>query len=176
MRTLTLMRHGEASQKAPGGSDHDRELAARGRADAVAAGLRIAAHAHPPTLVLCSSARRAVATLEAMRSLLADPLEVDAIRDLYLAGGDTLLAAIRAASERHASVLVVAHNPGIAWLAHSLARPDRGAGADVQRLSRSFPAGSLAVLEFDVDCWRDVVPGSGALTGLSTPGASPAKR
>ncbi|MFQ5418015.1 MAG: histidine phosphatase family protein [Myxococcota bacterium] len=176
MRTLSLMRHGEASPVAPDSSDHDRKLAERGRVDAASAAARITALAHPPSLVLCSSARRAVASLDAMRAALLEDVEVEIMRGLYLAGSDELLAAIHAADERHASLLVVGHNPGIGWLARSLAHPGPGAEGAVQRLSRSFPTGALIVLDFDAVRWRDIAPRSGVVSLLTMPGETPSRR
>jgi len=167
MRTLYLLRHGEALPRRTDGSDHDRELAAVGRRDSERAGARIAALPDPPTLLLCSSARRAVETLDALRPALAGPAEVRCERELYMAGGDRILERVSEVDDRHAAVLVVAHNPGIGTIAHALARPS--ADADYTRLQRGFPAGALAVLRFDVGRWLDVVPGRGRLVELTTP-------
>ena len=48
----------------PGQDDHDRALSARGRTEAVAAGVWLREHGYLPDRVLCSSARRARETLD----------------------------------------------------------------------------------------------------------------
>jgi len=172
LRTLFLLRHGEASPTAPGSSDHDRVLASAGRRDAEWIGSRIVGHEVCPTLLLSSSARRAVETLEALRSSLSAAADTQIERSLYLADADSLFESIRGADVLHAGLLVIGHNPGIGRLAHALARPGEGAA----RLERSFPAGSLAILSFACDSWRDVAPGQGVLVEFTRPPTSFAAR
>ena len=172
MRTLFLLRHGVASPKAPGASDHARVLAAAGRHGAEWAGARIAGHAVCPTLLLCSSARRAVETLEAARPFLPAAADPQVERGLYLADSDQLLERIREVDAPDAGLLVIGHNPGIGWLARALARP----GPETERLERSFPAGSFVVLRFACDRWCDVAPGQGALAEFTSPPSSLAAR
>jgi phosphohistidine phosphatase len=169
MRTLFLMRHGEAAQKAGGGCDHDRELAAVGRSGALRIGARIAEATVAPTLLLCSSALRAVETLEAIRPALPAAAEVEFDRRLYLADSDQLIERIQTIGAQHHGALVVGHNPGIGWLAHSLLRPESDPSGPALKIRSSFPAGALAVLTFDVDCWSSVAPQRGTLAGFTTP-------
>jgi phosphohistidine phosphatase len=167
MRTLYLLRHGVADRKPSGGSDHDRPLAPAGRRASKSMGAHLAQTLPPPSLFLCSSARRAVETLEAVRSCLPAPAEVLCERGLYLAGSDEILQRICGVHGRHAAVLLVGHNPGIGQLAHGLVRPT--AGGDYERLQREFPAGALAVLTFDVDRWFDIAPRRARLDEFTTP-------
>jgi phosphohistidine phosphatase len=130
-------------------------------------GAHLARNPLPPSLFLCSSARRAVETLEAVRSYLPAPAEVLRERGLYLAGSDQIFHRICGVHGRHAAVLLVGHNPGIGWLAHGLVRPSPG--SDYERLRREFPAGALAVLTFDVDRWFDIAPLCARLDEFTTP-------
>jgi len=156
MRTLYLLRHGDAEPKSPGGNDHERSLAPEGRRAAERVGAHVAQRSVLPTLLLCSSARRAVETLEAVRPSLPETSDVLCERGLYLAGSDQIFRRICALDDRHAAVLVVGHNPGIGRLAHGLARPSPS--GDFERLERGFPAAALAVLIFDIDRWLDIAP------------------
>jgi phosphohistidine phosphatase len=168
MRVLYLLRHGDAAPTAPGGNDHDRPLAAAARRGLPPVLGRLAAGPVPPTLLLCSSARRAVETLALARPHAAVGHAVEVDRGLYLADSDEVLARVRAVDGAHRGVLVVGHNPGLGWLAHSLARSDTG--PDGERLQRGFAAGALAVLRFEAADWQAVAPGRGALVGFTTPG------
>jgi len=171
-RALFLLRHGHASPPPPGASDHDRALTDAGRSDAAWIGPRIGAHAHGPTLLLCSSARRAVETLAALRPSLPAAAEVRIERDLYLATADSLLARIREVESRYAGLLLVGHNPGVASLARALARP----GPEAVAIERGFPAGALAVLVFACDDWRGVAAGQAVVAEFTAPPTSSAAR
>ena len=58
MRRLLLLRHAKAERSQPGGRDHDRVLAARGRADAKKLGAYLARHAFVPDRALVSTSAR----------------------------------------------------------------------------------------------------------------------
>ena len=58
MRRLLLLRHAKAERLQPGGRDHDRVLAARGRADAHKLGVYLARHGHIPDRALVSTSAR----------------------------------------------------------------------------------------------------------------------
>lgn len=174
MRVLYLLRHGEAAPTRPGGNDHDRPLAPEARGGLERVLERLAVGPAPPTLLLCSSARRAVETLALVRPRAAAGHGVEIDRGLYLAGSDEILERIHAVDAAHRGVLVVGHNPGLGWLAHSLARP--GAGPDRDRLQRGFAAGALAVLRFDANGWDEIAPQRGALLGFTTPRDTAATR
>ena len=167
MRTLYLLRHGDAESKPSGGNDHERSLAPAGRRASERVGVHLARNPFPPSLLLCSSARRAVETLEAVRSHLPGPAEVLCERGLYLAASDQIFQRICEVDGRHRVVLLVGHNPGVGRLAHDLVRPS--AGGDYERLQREFPAGALAVLTFDVDRWSDIAPQRARLAEFTTP-------
>jgi phosphohistidine phosphatase len=166
MRTLYLLRHGAAEAGSPGGSDFDRSLAPEGRRASQRVGVHLARTSPAPTLVLCSSARRAVETLDAVLS--GSPVDdVRRERDLYLAGSAGLLQWICEVDARHSALLVVGHSPGIGQLAHDLVRPSQG--SDFELLQRGFPAAALAVLAFDVDRWSDIASGRGRLLEFTPP-------
>ena len=174
MRTLYLLRHGDAEPKAPGGADHDRPLVPEGCRASERVGAHVAGLAAPPTLLLSSSARRAVETLEALLPNLPGVVEVLRERELYLAGSDRILGRICEVDDRHPAVLVVGHNPGVGRLAHGLVRP--GAGADFEHLQLGFPAAALAVLTFEVDRWLDIGLQRARLDGFICPARPAATR
>ncbi len=157
--TLLVLRHAHAAAPPPGTRDADRPLDARGQDEARTVGSRVRAAA--PQVVLCSPARRARETLEALalpRSVLADTDP-----RLYLADADMLLDAVRDAgtlAEEAGTVLVVGHNPGL----HELVLELTGG----ERIPR-FPPAALAVLELEPDEWWQASPGSARLAALVLP-------
>ena len=74
MKTLILIRHADAADTPEGGGDHDRVLTPSGRIQARRL-RQILSEGPAPEVVLCSSATRAVETVEGFRipgSPLAD--------------------------------------------------------------------------------------------------------
>jgi phosphohistidine phosphatase len=165
MKTLLLLRHAKAGGGVPGGSDHERALTPRGQRAAELVALYLSQRPTPPSLALCSSARRTLETLEPLRQRL--DLSVATLRDLYLADPDALLAQIAQVDDREASVIVIAHNPGLHELALLLAAG--GDAASRARLREGFPTAALAVLELDIDTWDAIRPGCGRLAELHVP-------
>jgi phosphohistidine phosphatase len=159
MRSLLLMRHARAAESA---DDHARPLDARGRAEAAGVASLVAARGLAPTRVLCSSARRAVETLEAMRRSLP-PAQVDVDRALYLAGSDLYLERIRAVPGDEVRILVVGHNPGLGILADTLAAG--GEPGLVRRLATGFPTATVAVFEVESG-WSELAPDRARLVAL----------
>src|SRR4029077_4162203 len=133
-----------------------RPLNARGRAAAGAMRVAMRELGLAPDLVLMSSSRRTVPTLEAVEPWDDTPL-VETMEALYLAEPKKLFAALRGVPETVRSVLLVGHNPGLHDLAVALVGPAAMslANAMTRRLSDGYPTGTL--VEFVVSGpWRDL--------------------
>jgi len=162
---LLLMRHAKSSWDDPRLSDHARPLNPRGRAAAAAMRRMMQEAGLAPDLVLVSSARRTLQTLEALEPWDDTPL-VEPMDALYLAGPEQLLTVLRGVAETVRSVLVLGHNPGLHDLALSLA--GAGNGPHRQRLGEGFPSGALA--EFSIaGSWATLDEGGGRLLRFVTP-------
>lgn len=161
-----LLRHTKSSWDDPGLADHDRPLAPRG----LKANARLREHLRAtglaPDVVLCSSAVRAVQTLEGVREGLppATPVEID--HSVYGADAAGLLGRLKALPEAVESVLIVAHNPGIEDLALRLTEADEGEMR--ARMATKYPTGGLAGLLFD-GSWRDLGWGFARLESFVVP-------
>jgi phosphohistidine phosphatase len=115
-RTLVLLRHAKA--ETPGEQlDIERALADRGRADARAAGVWLAAQGLRPQMVFSSPATRTRQTWHGVAMGLAesDPEvaapEVRYENGLYFGGRTEVVDLLRAVPEAVRTVLVVGHNP-----------------------------------------------------------------
>lgn len=174
MRQLLLLRHAKSSWDDPRHSDHARPLNARGRraAAGMAAAMRDLGFA--PEVILVSSARRTLQTLEALSPLDGSPL-VEPMDDLYLAPWPRLLDTLREVRETVRSALLIGHNPGLHELAMALAGPAAMAeGSPVtRRLAEGYPTASLC--EFAVAApWRLLDAGGARLIRFLTPAELPA--
>ena len=118
-----------------------------------------------PSLILCSSARRAVETAERVSAALPVRPRLQVESELYMAGTADLLERLTQLPDAESAVLVVAHNPGIQALALRLAR--EGAPRQRSRMASQFPAASLAILAL-VPCWAELERG-GRLEAFARP-------
>jgi phosphohistidine phosphatase len=162
MRQLLLLRHAKSSWDEGSLSDHARPLNTRGRraADAMAEQMRGLGLA--PDVVLVSSARRTLQTLESLQPLEDSPI-VEVLDALYLAPWETLRNALRQVPDTARSVLLIAHNPGLHDLAMALGGVDPAAppaSPMAERLARDYPTGALA--EFAVAGRWSELDGGGA--------------
>ncbi len=179
MRQLLLLRHAKSLWDDPKLSDHARPLNARGRTSARAMRLRMRELGLAPDLVLVSSARRTLQTLEALMPWDETPL-VEPMDALYLASARAMLDVLHDVAETVRSVMMIGHNPGM----HELAMMLVGAQAFTQnalaihgsfdppdllaRLSEGYPTGALA--EFTVaGPWGSLGEGGGRLQHFIAP-------
>jgi phosphohistidine phosphatase len=163
MRSIYLLRHAKSSWKT-GVPDHERPLARRGRRAAKAIRRHLREAGVEPELVLCSTARRAVDTLERIEPALRTS-DVRIERDLYGAGSEALLDRLRSVPNDVGSVMLIGHNPGLQLLALDLARP----AAERDELAEKFPTAALVTLAFRSASWRLLEPGTAELVGFVRP-------
>jgi phosphohistidine phosphatase len=157
---LYLLRHAQSADKQINERDIDRELTPEGMKQSITIGGYFLEHRINVDVILCSTAERAKATAH----LIADATKFDLAKifvqeELYEASTRTFFQFIAQLSDEHKSVLCVAHNPAISYLAEYFTRAEIG---------DMVPAG-LASIKFDVVSWRDVSQGNGELTGYVHP-------
>ena len=169
MRRLLLLRHAKAEPGAAEQEDHDRTLTERGVADAAAMARYLRKQGYIPSRILCSTSLRTVQTVEPV--LAAAPAPVDYLAAIYLAPPGRLMALAQDAADADTVLMLVGHNPGLEQCAVLLARepvkPREQHRLDV--LEEKFPTAALAVLDFDVEKWRDIEPGTGKLVDFIRP-------
>jgi phosphohistidine phosphatase len=171
VKRVLLLRHAKA---VPGGSkadDRSRALAERGRLDAPKMGLYMRKHRLEPELVLCSTSKRTVETAELAFAGSRKEPETHFVEALYLADPGVIFSILRALSDKIQSVCVIGHNPGLEECASALARdPITRREKDVYDLiEEKFPTCALAVLDFEIERWRDLHPGTGVLVEFVRP-------
>jgi phosphohistidine phosphatase len=167
MKALFLVRHAKSSWDQPALADVDRPLSHRGERAARRIADHIARAGIRPALVLCSPARRARATLDAMAASLGKQAMVRISERLYGVDADDLLAILRETPPSTPSVMLIGHNPAL----HDLALDLTGEGDDlaVSRLRTKFPTAALATLLFPAEAWPSLGAGSAYLESLVLP-------
>jgi phosphohistidine phosphatase len=155
MKTLYLLRHATAAAATPPQmSDFDRTLSGKGVLEARAVGRYMKANRMLPDFIHCSAALRTAQTARiVMEALFGAAAEAHAHFDqeFYQAPDEKLLAAIRAADAAKRSLLVVAHNPGVAEMAYALGK-----------VSRYEPA-TLSIFRADCGSWAEFSPATAKL-------------
>ncbi|MCB1336836.1 MAG: histidine phosphatase family protein [Maritimibacter sp.] len=159
---LILTRHAKSAWGDPSMDDHDRPLNQRGEKSAEAIGGWLASNRYIPSFALVSSAKRTRQTW-ALIAKAFDPLpEVVHSEELYHAEPGILMERLR--KTQAASVMMVAHNPGIAYFAQGLVK-DLPGDARFER----YPTGATAVIDFDAPDWAQVAWNSGRVVDLAFP-------
>jgi phosphohistidine phosphatase len=169
MRQLLLLRHAKSTWDDTSMPDRDRPLNPRGRRSAAVMRQAMRDLGLAPDVVLVSTARRTMETLEALEPWDDTPL-VEPMDSLYLANPIQLTAALHGVAETVRSVLLIGHNPGLHDLALTLAGPHAlaSAGAAERGLAAGFPTAALA--EFVIaGSWWDLREGGGKLVRFLTP-------
>ena len=148
MKHLILMRHAKAEKDSPSGEDYDRPLAPRGLDEATGVAEAMRAYGLKPDFAIVSPARRTRQTFEQVCGVFGD---IPAIMDkaFYNAGAQALRNAVEAHEEAGACVLVVAHNPGIQYLAADYMFEGAASAAAIEKVRGGFPTATAAVFEVD---------------------------
>ncbi len=163
---LVLLRHAKA-EHGMSVADHERPLTPRGRRQSGQVGTDMRAAGIVPDVVLCSSSVRTRQTWDLLRATLrADP-EVAFADELYGAGVEQAIAAIREVDEAAGTVLVVGHEPVMSATATALA----GLGSDEATYGRvrlGVPTAAWTVLSL-VGPWAELTRGGARLERLFVP-------
>ena len=167
MKTLYLLRHAKSSWDNTGLTDHDRPLNERGFRAATVMGVYMAQSGIQPGLILCSSARRALETLDQIRPRLAGRPTLCIEQEVYGANANALLKRFQAAEAGVGSILIIGHNPAMEDLAQRLI--DKGDKQEIARLAEKYPTGALATLTLPVKSWEDAAFKTATLCSFIVP-------
>lgn len=157
MKSLLLLRHAEAHEKPPGGSDIERTLTDEGLHQAGMQGNFLRSAGIAVDRIVASSAKRAGQTASAFKEAGGLSLDVQSEAALYNAPGDALLKYLRGLPEEASHVLLVAHLPGVAELVSLLT-------TEHVDLDQVFGPGTLAGVMVEGNSWQDFDYGTGMLT------------
>ncbi|MGI8646031.1 MAG: SixA phosphatase family protein [Nocardioides sp.] len=162
-RRLALMRHAKAEGfEKP---DLQRELADRGVRDAEATGRWFAELGVVPDKALVSAAARTRETWDGVAEAAGWTCEPEHSEPMYAAGPETALDLIRDTEDSVRTLVVIGHNPTVAYLAQIL---DSGEDDLSNEMATGFPTSAVALFAFDGD-WTGLEEGSCRLVGFHVP-------
>lgn len=159
---LILMRHAKSSWEDPRLDDFDRVLNGRGRRNAATMGAWLRENDYLPDQALVSTAARTRETYAHVAKTLELTLAKEPVKALYLASEDRILQELRRAQGR--TVLLIAHNPGIAEFAARFAK-NAPAHPDFHR----YPTCATSVYELDGETWDEARFGAGRVIDFAVP-------
>lgn len=156
MKSLLILRHGEAAASTAGMCDEQRPLTEHGESQAHALGRWLLQHGFNPGSIVCSAAVRARQTAELVAAAAHWHAPVTALETLYNASGEALIAHVRAQAATVSQLLVVAHAPGVT----DAVRLTCAKRADVTLV---YEPATLAEIVLDIEQWSALAHGIGAL-------------
>ncbi len=142
---LYLLRHAKAAWALPGQKDFDRTLDDTGFADAEIVADMAADQGLRPDLVLCSTAVRCRQTADAFRRAMTEDLDIRYVDELYAGGASVYRDIIGSQAPGLSALMVIGHNPVI----EEILRGILGEEAAIKVAPGGYPAGALAVIDFD---------------------------
>jgi phosphohistidine phosphatase len=148
MRRLILLRHAKTEPRSEGGDDPSRRLTERGRSESATMASVLEGAGYAPDLVLVSPATRARETWDWMAATFPKA-RVEMRKGLYDATPEEIEEELAQETAGAATVMVVAHNPGLQELAVNTLVDSGGSHSDIERLSAGFPTAAAAVFAID---------------------------
>lgn len=146
MKKIILVRHGKSAWDKPFLEDHDRPLAERGLRDVSLMSKRLLRRGVKPSLLLTSSATRAVETAKIIASALAYPEKnIVSEENLYQTTPEIILKYLRMQKDKYDLILVFGHNPCFNDLIETL-------GGSIDNLPTSGQYG----IKFETEHWAEI--------------------
>ena len=159
-KSLFLLRHGRAMEKAPGQKDIDRPLDAIGLQNASRMGMKLHNDQVRFDIIISSPAERAQTTASLLAEQIGyDPGRIHINDDIYEASVRTLLQTVNNFKDEWEAVLLVGHNPSISYLSEYISNAETG----------TVETCGLVHLEFDMDSWAQISEGSGSFISYVHP-------
>jgi phosphohistidine phosphatase len=162
MKTLYIIRHAKSSWAVADQPDFERGLNERGKKDAPRMGKRLKEKNIHPDLIVSSSAKRAYSTAKKIAKVLNYPKEkIKKDPALYHAGEDTILSVIQELKDKHETVLLFGHNPGLTDFVNTLMNEEGNI--------ENVPTCGVVAFKLQVDSWKDVSWGGGKMMFFDYP-------
>ena len=158
MKTLLLLRHAKSSWDDVDLADLDRPLNAHGLAAAAYMGELISSQGLLPEMIVCSPARRALQTGEILKESGRLDAPIRPLQRIYEASPHTLYQVAAEFDDKLSSVMMIGHNPGF-----------EGFIGFLTGTIEPMPTAALAVIDLDLDRWRDLKSCAGRMVEVIRP-------
>ena len=160
MKTLFINRHAKSSWKFENLNDFDRPLNNRGNKAAAFLAKKLKDRNEEFDLIVTSPANRAISTAEYFaKEFSYDHSLIEEAHSMYHADHGTMLNIIDNMPDDFHKVMIFGHNPGLTNLANVLTGDTLG----------NIPTCGIIKINFDVDTWQEVAPGTGTMEFFDYP-------
>ena len=154
MKTLILMRHGEAQALSVDGIDFNKTLTSNGLKQAMSKGEELRKKNIAPNLIVHSSAKRTTETFKEVNKTL-QCFNKQSTKEIYNASLTAILNVVHEIDKSNDVAMVIGHNPGISELAEHLC----------SNYSGWFSPSDVLILSFEDSQWRDITGKTAKLIG-----------
>lgn len=162
MKTIYLLRHAKSSWDDANLADFDRPLNRRGLKTIPLVAEKIIESRFQIDLILSSPAARTGQTATLIKEAARLNAEIRFDERIYEASPQRLLEVIAEVSDDKNSVMIVGHNPGL-----------EGCVKILTGETWSMKTAALAVIESDVERWREIAAGAGKVRTVISPTLEP---
>jgi phosphohistidine phosphatase len=145
MKTLLIMRHAKSGWNTSDLSDFERPLDSEGLQTAGFMGNLLYQNGLQPNLIISSPAKRAKQTAVLIKASAEIENPIEYSEKVYEASPTTLLNVAFGIREKHKSILLIGHNPGIESFIRFLT-------GEKQTMSN----GAIAIIKLDIEMWSDI--------------------
>lgn len=160
VKTLYLLRHARAMDKASEQKDIDRELNSIGLQNSTRMGINFSKKNEEFDIIITSPALRAQTTASLIAEQIAyNTTKIHTNDEIYEASIRSLLKVVNQLKDEWNSVLIVGHNPSFTYLAEYLTREEIG----------DMTTCGVVKIEFKIDSWTEVSEGLGKLISYEYP-------
>ena len=158
MKTLYIFRHAKSSWDNPDLADFERPLNHRGKTAAPFMGEVMRRHGFIPEVILSSPAVRARETARLAKEAGDLGADIKHEERIYEASPQTLRQVAAEIEDEADAAMIVGHNPGMEGFIRLLTGE-----------RESMPTAALAIIELDIDSWKDIDANSGTLQKVMRP-------
>ncbi|OFZ02204.1 MAG: hypothetical protein A3K10_01850 [Bacteroidetes bacterium RIFCSPLOWO2_12_FULL_31_6] len=153
MKIIYLIRHAKSDRDNPNLADFDRILNQKGIADALLIGNQLKELHFNPALIVCSTAQRALQTLEIICNQ-TNCLQTNTIFDsfIYQCSINYLTFLTDSLPSKDNEVAIIGHNPGITLLSNYL----------INDIIDYIPTCGVVKIELEINDWKEIVQGIGS--------------
>jgi phosphohistidine phosphatase len=160
MKSLFINRHAKSSWKYGNLNDFDRPLNSRGILAAQFMAKKLKEKGEEFDLIISSPANRAFSTAEVFaEEFNYEHSLIEEAHSVYLSDHGTLLTIIDNLPDAFNKIMIFGHNPGFTNLANVLTGGNLG----------NIPTCGIIKIDFEVDSWQHVIPGSGTMAFFDYP-------
>lgn len=154
MKTLVLLRHAKTEGLYSGQKDFDRELTNTGESDAIYKGQIFKQKKMNFDLIKSSSSKRTIKTSQLVAEQIGYTIRnINFKEELYLASTRVMLEELNSIDDKHSTVLLIAHNPGITFIAEYLT------GESIGHINTS----GAVCISFESESWKELSQSTGKL-------------